>query len=80
MMIGCRLALAYISSTMDDLPSVRMTLPIDMKNLQCHQPEVSVLETMSIGGQRTQMLHLNPACIVPVSALVHSGQRHISIY
>lgn len=33
MITGCRLALAYISSTTGDFPSVRITVPIDMKNL-----------------------------------------------
>lgn len=31
--MGCRLARAYASVTYGELPSVRMTLPIDMKNL-----------------------------------------------
>lgn len=31
--IGCLLALSYASMTSGDIPSVRMTLPIDMKNL-----------------------------------------------
>ena len=35
--MGCRLARAYISSTMVDLASVLITLPIDMKNLTACQ-------------------------------------------
>lgn len=36
MMIGCRRALAKASAEYGDLPSVRITLPIDMKKLSIH--------------------------------------------
>lgn len=48
--MGCRLARAYISSIMGDLPSVLITLPMDMKNLPCCQPIICEKRTHEMLG------------------------------
>ena len=72
--IGCLWALAYASTAVGDIPSVRIILPIDMKNLH-----MSILQLESLAKRRsdhTQRLRLIPAYIVIKFALDHWGQRH----
>jgi hypothetical protein len=75
--MGCRLARAYASAMNGELPSVRITLPIDMKNLfDISTASVAVRSAKKrvrpkvsrTFGDRTQTLNLTPACTAPESS------------
>lgn len=81
MTIGYRLALIYASIDRDETPSVRITLPIDMKNLHHNKKKTSRISPphrvlVWAASPRvwriymlTRTLPLNSACIVAIDAL-----------
>ena len=75
MIIGRLRALSHASIATGEGPSVRMTLPIDMKNLFDVQGSESVSKVM-IYVKRTQMLHQSQAYISRVASMVHPDHRH----
>ena len=75
---GCRLARSNACSASGDMPSVLITLPMDMKNLRSGSAIIHAVVAGQAMRIHTQMLLLIPACIVPTFSKLRSVRHRIS--